>query len=109
MFVKTGEDLFLDFKKNVTITKGSDFSWKFNGDRNIVKYNGGDPHNFNERAVFSVQNFSLLLKNAQKNDSGDYFAHYSRDKDNVLAKYHVTVQGKYVSTSHVDTQQGGVP
>uniref|UniRef100_A0A3Q4BXV9 Immunoglobulin subtype domain-containing protein n=1 Tax=Mola mola TaxID=94237 RepID=A0A3Q4BXV9_MOLML len=92
VFVKTGEDLFLDVKKNVTITKGSDFAWKFNGHRNVVKYNGGQPYHFDERAVFSVQTFSLLLKNAQKNDSGDYFAYYSGDKDNVLAKYQVTVQ-----------------
>ena len=103
MFVKTGEDLLLDVKENVTMIPGSDFSWKFNcnsqsNSENIVKYSGGSPFKPSERAEFFVQNFSLLLKNVQKDDSGDYCAYYSTNQDILLVKYEVTVQGEYVST-----------
>ena len=115
MFVKTGEDLLLDVKENVTMIPGSDFSWKLNcnsqTDReNIVRFSRGSEKlkTYWERAEFFVQNFSLLLKNVQKNDSGDYCAYHSFDQDALLVKYEVTVQGEYVSPSHVDTQQGGV-
>lgn len=105
MFVQTGKDLYLEVKKPVTLKEGSDFMWKVNGSDRIVRYTGDKTFFYGERAEFSVQDFSLLLRNVQKNDSGDYTAYVSGKGDDVVAEYQVTVQGKFLNISNVDTQQ----
>lgn len=105
MFVQTGKDLFLAVQKPVTLTDISDFLWKYNGSKNLVKINKDKAFNFSGRVESSRTNYSLLLKNVQKNDSGDYTALVSGTNDDLVAKYQVTVQGKFLNILNIDTQQ----
>lgn len=108
MFVQTGKDLYLEVKKPVTLKEGSDFMWKVNGSYLIVNFYDGESirtYKSMGRAEFFGQNFSLLLKNVQKNDSGDFTAHVFGGKGKPVAEYQVTVQGKFLNISNVDTQQ----
>lgn len=105
VFVETGKDLYLEVKEPVTLTEGSDFIWKVNGSDKIVRYTGDKTYFYGERAQFFEQNFSLVLRNVQKNDSGDYTADVSGKVDVTVAEYQVTVQGKFLNISNVDTQQ----
>lgn len=97
MFVQTGKDLFLDVQKPVNLQQGSDFQWKHNGSSTIAKSFGNMTFNYKERAELFIQNYSLLLKNVQKTDSGDYIARVSGVNDDNVAEYQVTVQGKFLN------------
>ncbi|XP_041804949.1 natural killer cell receptor 2B4-like [Chelmon rostratus] len=96
VFAKTGQDLFLDLKQDVSLEGDTDFIWKFNDSHNIVKYTNDISarihKSYQGRTVFSAQNFSLLLNNVAKTDSGHYTAHVSGDDDSLLVKFTVTVQ-----------------
>lgn len=109
VFAKTGQDLFLDLKQDVSLEGDTDFIWKFNDSHNIVKYTNDISarihKSYQGRTVFSAQNFSLLLNNVAKTDSGHYTAHVSGDDDSLLVKFTVTVQGKFLDILNVDTQQ----
>uniref|UniRef100_I3KD70 Immunoglobulin subtype domain-containing protein n=1 Tax=Oreochromis niloticus TaxID=8128 RepID=I3KD70_ORENI len=87
----------LTFEKLVKLDKQTDvFSWKFNSSTNIVKcVLNSDPavlEKYEGRAELFRQNYSLLLKNVQHSDSGDYTAVVSGDQDQRVAEYKVIVQ-----------------
>ncbi|XP_073347750.1 SLAM family member 5-like [Pagrus major] len=93
-FVQTGKDLILHVKERFALKKGDDFRWKFNGNTNIVKLGANiEPFIYDDyegRVEFSIQNYTLCLKNVQKADSGRYTAVVSGNKDEVKAEYKVT-------------------
>uniref|UniRef100_A0A668VYA0 Immunoglobulin subtype domain-containing protein n=1 Tax=Oreochromis aureus TaxID=47969 RepID=A0A668VYA0_OREAU len=78
VFVRHGKDLHLDIKKSVKLDKKTDLFWKCNKTNNVAKYGFNiDPVVFDKyegRAELFGQNYSLVLKNVQHNDSGDYTA-----------------------------------
>uniref|UniRef100_A0A3Q3BUE9 Immunoglobulin subtype domain-containing protein n=1 Tax=Haplochromis burtoni TaxID=8153 RepID=A0A3Q3BUE9_HAPBU len=85
VFVRHGKDLHLDVEKSVVLDKKTDFFWKFNETNNVAKcaFNN-DPVVFDKyegRAVLFRQNYSLLLKNVQHSDSGDYTAFMVSNED----------------------------
>uniref|UniRef100_A0A8P4KFH0 Natural killer cell receptor 2B4 immunoglobulin domain-containing protein n=1 Tax=Dicentrarchus labrax TaxID=13489 RepID=A0A8P4KFH0_DICLA len=96
VFVQTGKDLFLEVNKPVTPllqVKGSDFKWTLNDKINIVKLANGNAIilNFEDRAEFYKENYTLVLKNVQKKDSGEYIAKVSGKQEHLVAEYKVTV------------------
>ena len=105
VFEQTGKDLLLQVKEHVEMKKGSDFRWRVNGSTNIVKFfSKNDPFIYDDyhgRVEFSVQNYTLCLKSAQKADSGRYTAVVSGNKDQDVADYKVTVLGKFLNISNV--------
>uniref|UniRef100_A0A669EJT1 Immunoglobulin subtype domain-containing protein n=1 Tax=Oreochromis niloticus TaxID=8128 RepID=A0A669EJT1_ORENI len=96
VFLLHGKDLQLDIKKSVVLDKKTDLFWKFNETNNVAKcYFNNDPVVFDKyegRAEVFGQNYSLLLKNVQHSDSGDYTAVVSGEKDQKVAEYKVIVQ-----------------
>ncbi|XP_070701064.1 SLAM family member 9-like [Pempheris klunzingeri] len=96
VFVQTGEELSLDVKKQVDREEDSDFIWQLNGSMNIVKLSDSNRirvhKNYAGRADISLQNYTLFLRDVQKDDSGDYSAHVSGDQVQIVAKYKVIVQ-----------------
>ena len=100
VFVQKGKNLHLDVKKPVVLVQDTEFRWKFNNTHNVVRL---FPDNrmiisgsYVGRADVSLQNHSLLLKNVQQGDSGDYTAHITGDKDQHLAEYKVIIQGRFL-------------
>lgn len=95
--MKYNSDLLLDINTS-TVPSESDFSWKFNQNVNVVKFNKRtEPEivgKYKSSVEFFKQNYSLLLKNVQHEDSGVYKAIKSADADEILVEYDVTVQGK---------------
>ncbi|XP_047446560.1 SLAM family member 5-like isoform X1 [Mugil cephalus] len=93
VFVKRGDDVLLEVMDDVT--KEFDFFvWKFDTSNVLVGYSpGGKPKNYTGRVEFSVENYSLKLKNLQDDDSGVYTALATADQQQTVAKYMVTVQG----------------
>ncbi|XP_039870506.1 uncharacterized protein LOC120723222 [Simochromis diagramma] len=96
VFVRHGKDLHLDIGRSVVLDKKTDFFWKFNKTNNVAKcaFNN-DPvvfDNYEGRAVLFGQNDSLLVKNVQHNDSGDYTALMVSNKDQKVAEYKVIIQ-----------------
>ncbi|MEQ2230884.1 hypothetical protein ILYODFUR_033847 [Ilyodon furcidens] len=93
--VAPGSDLLLDVNKTAVGTE-DDFFWRFNNIDNIVKYNnGGHPivsPKYKDRAEFFAQNYSLLLRNVQHSDSGNYKAVANGEKRRIIAGYPVIVQ-----------------
>ncbi|XP_062284445.1 CD48 antigen-like [Scomber scombrus] len=96
VFVQKGKDLHLDVNKPVVLVKDTEFRWRFNTSQSIVRlfpYKRriiADP--YKGRVEFSVQNHSLILKNVQHSDSGDYTALISGDKNQPVAEYKVIIQ-----------------
>ncbi|XP_042283980.1 CD48 antigen-like [Thunnus maccoyii] len=97
VFVQKGKDLRLDVKKPVVLVKKAEFKWIVNNTHNVVRL---FPDNeirivgsYVGRAEFSLQSHSLLLKNVQQSDSGDYTAHITGDEDQHVAEYKVIIQG----------------
>ncbi|XP_031610821.2 uncharacterized protein LOC116332101 [Oreochromis aureus] len=96
VFVRHGKDLHLDIKKSVKLDKKTDLFWKCNKTNNVAKYGFNiDPVVFDKyegRAELFGQNYSLVLKNVQHNDSGDYTALVVGAQDHKVAEYKVIVQ-----------------
>uniref|UniRef100_A0A3P9DD04 Immunoglobulin V-set domain-containing protein n=1 Tax=Maylandia zebra TaxID=106582 RepID=A0A3P9DD04_9CICH len=86
-----------------------DLIWKFNKTNNVAKcaFNN-DPVVFDKyegRAELFRQNYSLLLKNVQHSDSGDYTALMVSNVDQKVAEYKVIVQVSPVNLT-VDSVSG---
>ncbi|XP_026169847.1 uncharacterized protein LOC113134607 [Mastacembelus armatus] len=93
VFVKQGENVLLSVKDPVTLND-KDFYWKFNKTNNIVKYSDklSVRPKYQGRVEFFVHNQSLLLKNLQQSDTGEYFAVVIEDEDRTVATHRVIVQ-----------------
>ncbi|XP_062284442.1 SLAM family member 5-like [Scomber scombrus] len=96
VFVQKGKNLHLDVNKPVVIPESDEFRWRVNDIYNVVRL---PPDNktkivdpYKGRVEFSVQSHSLLLKNVQHSDSGDYTAVISGDKNQPLTEYKVIIQ-----------------
>ena len=100
VFVQKGKDLHLDVKKPVVLVENNEFKWKFNDTHNVVRLSPDKKpkisSSYEGRAEFSLQNHSLLLKNVQQNDSGDYTALIIGDNNQGLAEYKVIIQGRFL-------------
>lgn len=96
--MKYKTDLLLDINPK-TVSIDAEFQWKFNKSVNVVKFKAGGepkiPGAYKNRVEFFKQNYSLLIKNVQHEDSGVYTAIESGDTDNTLDEYNVNVQGKF--------------
>ena len=100
VFVQKGKDLHLDVNKPVDIPEADEFRWRVNDTDNVVRL---PPDNktritdsYKGRVEFSVQNHSLLLKNVQHSDSGDYTALIIGDNIQPVAEYKVIIQGRFL-------------
>ncbi|XP_070830111.1 T-lymphocyte surface antigen Ly-9-like [Chaetodon trifascialis] len=95
VFVRTGGDMFLNLKPPIPLEDG-EFIWKFNDNQNIVKFKNGGAAKIHKiyqgRAEFSKQNYSLILRNVTKSNSGRYVALVSGDEDTTVAEFNVKVQ-----------------
>ena len=100
VFVKLGDDVLLEVKKPVVLTEETDFFWKFNKSNCVVKLSYDNKtiiyKKYSGRAELSDQNHSLLLKNLQQADSGNYVAQVTGEKDRIIAEYKVIVQSKFL-------------
>ncbi|CAK6977478.1 uncharacterized protein LOC121908209 isoform X1 [Scomber scombrus] len=96
VFVQKGKDLHLDVNKPVVLGEYDEFRWRVSDTHNVVRLFPDnttrivDP--YKGRVEFSVQNHSLLLKNVQHSDSGDYTALITGDKNQRVAEYKVIIQ-----------------
>uniref|UniRef100_A0A4W6BMY1 Immunoglobulin subtype domain-containing protein n=1 Tax=Lates calcarifer TaxID=8187 RepID=A0A4W6BMY1_LATCA len=85
LFVQRGEDVHLEVTEPVQLNIKMDLFWKFNTTNTIGKlsYNNQPVlfDRYEERAEIFVQNQSLLLKNLQQNDTGNYVALVTGAKD----------------------------
>ncbi|XP_023191338.1 SLAM family member 6-like [Xiphophorus maculatus] len=92
-FVKSGSNLLLE-AKTTDLGENEEFIWKFNNTINLVKFRHGvDPFiKYVQRTVFSTQNYSLLLRNMQHSDTGNYKEIISGLEDKIVAEYTVIVQ-----------------
>uniref|UniRef100_A0A3P9DCH0 Immunoglobulin subtype domain-containing protein n=1 Tax=Maylandia zebra TaxID=106582 RepID=A0A3P9DCH0_9CICH len=82
----------VDSKCSVALTEGADFFWRFNIIHIVAKSNYLNSVVFGTykgRAKIFVQNNSLLLKNVQHSDSGDYIAIVSGEQNQRVAEYKV--------------------
>ncbi|XP_062284232.1 uncharacterized protein LOC133990068 [Scomber scombrus] len=96
VFMQKGKNLHLDVNKPVVIPESDEFRWTVNDTLSIVRLLPDkrtrilDP--YKGRVEISVQNHSLLLKNVQHSDSGDYTALITGDKTQHVAEYKVIIQ-----------------
>ncbi|XP_047446569.1 SLAM family member 5-like isoform X2 [Mugil cephalus] len=96
VFVKRGDDVLLEVMDDVT--KDLEFlRWTVNTNSVLVEYSLGGkptvPEGYTGRVEFSVENYSLKLKNLQDDDSGVYTARVTGDEEQTITKYMVTVEG----------------
>ena len=100
MFVQKGKDLHLDVKELLVLGKDDEFSWTYNKTSNVVRLFHDKKNKISDsykgRVEFSVQNHSLLLKNVQHSDSGDYIAVINGDNIQHVAEYKVIIQGRFL-------------
>ncbi|CAK6984485.1 CD48 antigen-like [Scomber scombrus] len=96
VFVQKGKNLHLDVNKPVVIPENGEFRWTINNSLNVVRLSPDKTTRISDsykgRVEFSVQNHSLLLKNVQHSDSGDYTALITGDKNQPVAEYKVIIQ-----------------
>ncbi|XP_047223984.1 uncharacterized protein LOC124869860 isoform X1 [Girardinichthys multiradiatus] len=96
-YVAPGSDLRLDVNQ-FAVGANDDLIWKFNITLNIVRFESSSNPKFyktyKDRAEFFAQNYSLLLRNVQHSDSGDYKAVASGEEYITVAEYTVRVQDR---------------
>uniref|UniRef100_UPI0037E7C701 SLAM family member 5-like isoform X2 n=1 Tax=Semicossyphus pulcher TaxID=241346 RepID=UPI0037E7C701 len=92
--VQTGHDLLLHVTEAVDLRKSDLLTWRFNNSKNIARYSDAVTifTSYLGRAEYFAHNHSLLLRNVQQNDSGDYRAEVSGEDHKAVAEYKVTVQ-----------------
>nr|XP_046264452.1 SLAM family member 9-like [Scatophagus argus] len=96
LFVQEGKDLLL----NVTIADSDEKAfvfWNFNQTSSLVSfYPGGNSVYplYKGRIEFSVNSYSVKLKNVQKADSGVYSVRVKGATEKTHAEYNVSVQGR---------------
>ncbi|XP_067385205.1 CD48 antigen-like isoform X5 [Channa argus] len=95
VFVQKGHDVLLEVKKDAP-KKFLFISWNFNKKPVVTLPQNSKPEVnelFSKRLEFSVENYSVTLKNLQETDSGLYTAQVRETGDEqTLAEYNVTVQ-----------------
>ncbi|XP_010771310.1 SLAM family member 9-like, partial [Notothenia coriiceps] len=100
VFVLKGEDVLLNVTNADVLQDVFSFSWKFNEKKNVLTVNSGNKPNvfpdYAGRVEFSVNNFSVKLKNLQEADSGVYTAVVIKHSGDVTeaAKYNIKVQDR---------------
>ncbi|XP_070989596.1 SLAM family member 9-like [Oncorhynchus clarkii lewisi] len=93
VFVLKGQDVRLNVQTNVQLKDVDVLFWKFNTSVNVVKYPPKVTFvRYRGRAECSEEDFSLLLKNLQEEDSGLYDAVVSGFNDRNVATYVLVVQ-----------------
>ncbi|XP_034557985.1 CD48 antigen-like isoform X2 [Notolabrus celidotus] len=94
VFVQTGKDLLLDVKEAVTLGEDDQITWSVNETKSIARFpthGTSIVKSYSERAEYFALNHSLLLKNVEQSDRGDYRARVSGDANTDVAEYKVTV------------------
>ncbi|XP_067385211.1 SLAM family member 5-like isoform X2 [Channa argus] len=95
VFVQKGHDVLLEVKKDVP-KKFVVFVWRFSEDFLVTFTPKSEPtvtERYTGRVEFSVENYSVKLKNLQKTDSGLYTARVTdTEGEKNVANYIVTVQ-----------------
>ncbi|XP_034559819.1 uncharacterized protein LOC117827361 [Notolabrus celidotus] len=94
VFVQTGKNLLLDVKEKVTLEEDDLLTWSVNETKSISRYPSTGNiilKSYSGRAEYFTQNHSLLLKNVEQSDSGDYKAHVSGVANKGVAEHKVTV------------------
>ncbi|KAK2896011.1 hypothetical protein Q8A73_015499 [Channa argus] len=95
VFVQKGHDVLLEVRKDVP-KKLIFILWKFSEDVLVTFTPKSEPivsKRYTGRVEFSVENYSVKLKNLQETDSGLYVARVTTsNKEQTLAEYNVTVQ-----------------
>ncbi|CAI5640398.1 unnamed protein product [Oreochromis niloticus] len=96
VFVLHGNDLHLDIEKAVVLDKKTDFFWRFNTTNYVGKISYNKEallfDSYEGRADFFGHNYSLVLKNVQHSDSGDYIAVVTGAKEQRVGEFKVIVQ-----------------
>ncbi|XP_062284443.1 uncharacterized protein LOC133990234 [Scomber scombrus] len=96
VFVQKGKNLHLDVNKPVVLGEDTGFRWTYNNSHNVVRLLPNKRKKISDsyagRVEFSVQNHSLLLKNVQHGDSGDYTALIIGDNIQRVTEYKVIIQ-----------------
>ncbi|XP_067109769.1 SLAM family member 6-like [Osmerus mordax] len=97
VFVLKGQDVRLEVKKHVNQDEIIVMLWKFN-ENVVVRYVPmlEDPvlKEYKNKAIFSKENFSLLIKNLQEADSGSYSVTVTRSVKEIKNLYFIVVQDK---------------
>ncbi|XP_067385223.1 SLAM family member 9-like [Channa argus] len=95
VFVQKGHDVLLEVRKDV-LEKFGFFLWKLEEDILVLFRPNSGPivsKRYTGRVEFSVENYSVKLKNVQETDSGLYAARVTETDDGqTVASYYVTVQ-----------------
>ncbi|XP_051250259.1 SLAM family member 9-like [Dicentrarchus labrax] len=95
VFVQKGNDVLLNVMKADVIQDVFAVVWTFNKKDVLVRFSPGREPTvspaYTGRVEFSVNDYSLKVKNLQEADSGVYTARVTRDREE-LAEYNVTVQ-----------------
>ncbi|XP_067331699.1 uncharacterized protein [Channa argus] len=96
VFVQKGHDVLLEVRKDDVPEGFLIVSWNFNKKPVLTVLQNSEPQvreKYSGRVEFSVENYSLKLKNVQETDSGLYDAQVRDIEDEqILAKYNITVQ-----------------
>ncbi|XP_067385214.1 SLAM family member 9-like isoform X5 [Channa argus] len=95
VFVQKGHDVLLEVRKDDVPEKFVLFVWKFRENVLVTFTPKSEPivsKRYTGRVEFSVENYSVKLKNLQETDSGLYTAQVITNKQKILAEYKVTVQ-----------------
>ncbi|XP_008432204.1 SLAM family member 6 [Poecilia reticulata] len=92
-FVKSGSNLLLEAKTD-DIVNDDIFFWKFNNSDVLVTFiPPREPKiKYTERTDFFQQNYSLLLRNVQHNNTGNYKATATGNIEKTVGEYTVIVQ-----------------